>query len=139
MVGLAILSGLRRGELFALRWKDIDERARMLTVREAVYDGTFGTPKTGRIAADSALGDGAPTGEGMDGPRDGHAARGVAVRHPAGTISWATCCGGDLSGILAAGTRDVAHLPVDLFVVVARHGRAGKVVAQLMGHAGVDR
>ena len=46
MVGLAILSGLRRGELFALRWKDIDEHARMLTVREAVYDGTFGTPKT---------------------------------------------------------------------------------------------
>ena len=46
MVGLAILSGLRRGELFALRWKDIDEQARLLTVREAVYDGTFGTPKT---------------------------------------------------------------------------------------------
>ena len=46
MVGLAILSGLRRGELFALRWKDIDEQTRLLTVREAVYDGTFGTPKT---------------------------------------------------------------------------------------------
>ena len=46
MVGLAILSGLRRGELFALRWKDIDECARVLTVREAVYDGTFSTPKT---------------------------------------------------------------------------------------------
>jgi integrase len=46
MVGLAILSGLRRGELFALRWKDIDEHARVLTVRESVYDGTFGTPKT---------------------------------------------------------------------------------------------
>jgi integrase len=46
MVGLAILSGLRRGELFALRWRDIDEEARTLTVREAVYDGTFSTPKT---------------------------------------------------------------------------------------------
>ena len=46
MVGLAILSGLRRGELFALRWKDIDEQARLLTVREAVYDGIFATPKT---------------------------------------------------------------------------------------------
>jgi integrase len=46
MVGLAILSGLRRGELFALRWKDIEEHARVLTVREAVYDGTFGIPKT---------------------------------------------------------------------------------------------
>jgi len=46
MVGLAILSGLRRGELFALRWHDIDEHARVLTVREAVYDGIFATPKT---------------------------------------------------------------------------------------------
>jgi integrase len=46
MAGLAILSGLRRGEVFALRWQDIDREARVLTVREAVYDGTFGTPKT---------------------------------------------------------------------------------------------
>ena len=46
MVGLAILSGLRRGELFALRWKDIDEQKQLLTVREAVYDMTFSTPKT---------------------------------------------------------------------------------------------
>jgi integrase len=46
MAGLAILSGLRRGELFALRWQDLDQEGRVLTVREAVYDGTFGTPKT---------------------------------------------------------------------------------------------
>jgi integrase len=46
MVGLAILSGVRRRELFALRWQDIDEPQRGLTVREAVYDGSFGTPKT---------------------------------------------------------------------------------------------
>ena len=43
---VAILSGLRRGELFALRWRDIDEQARLLTVREAVYHGVFSTPKT---------------------------------------------------------------------------------------------
>lgn len=46
MVGLALLSGLRRGELFALRWRDLDDPTRCLTVREAVYEGTFGTPKT---------------------------------------------------------------------------------------------
>src|SRR6185503_12433648 len=46
MVGLAILSGLRRGELFALRWQDIDQESRVLTVREAVYDGVFDSPKT---------------------------------------------------------------------------------------------
>ena len=46
MVGLAILSGLRRGEVFALRWRDIDLVEQRLTVRESVYDGHFGTPKT---------------------------------------------------------------------------------------------
>jgi integrase len=46
MVGLAMLTGLRRGELFALRWRDIDEGAGCLTVRERVYEGDFDVPKT---------------------------------------------------------------------------------------------
>jgi len=46
MVGLALLSGLRRGELFALRWRDLADADQCLTVREAVYEGVFGTPKT---------------------------------------------------------------------------------------------
>jgi integrase len=41
-----MLSGPRRGELFALRWRDLDEQRRMLIVREAVYEGCFDTPKT---------------------------------------------------------------------------------------------
>jgi len=46
MVGVAILTGLRRGELFALRWKSLDLADGHLTVQEAVYEGAFGTPKT---------------------------------------------------------------------------------------------
>ena len=46
MVGLAILSGLRRGELFALRWKNLNLESRCLTVCESVYEGQFGAPKT---------------------------------------------------------------------------------------------
>ena len=46
MVGLAILSGARRGELFAFRWKDFDEANRCLHVDEAVYEGRFDTPMT---------------------------------------------------------------------------------------------
>jgi integrase len=45
MAGLAMLSGLRRGELFALRWADIDHESRCLAVRQAVYEGRFDTPK----------------------------------------------------------------------------------------------
>jgi integrase len=56
MAGLARLTGLRRGELFAQRWQNLDESERCLTVREAVYDGTFGTPKTdSRISPDSTV------------------------------------------------------------------------------------
>jgi len=46
LVGLALLTGLRRGELFALRWWDIDEPNRSLQVRTAVYEGLFDDPKT---------------------------------------------------------------------------------------------
>jgi integrase len=46
MAGVALLTGLRRGELFALRWKAIDLAGAYLTVQEAVYEGAFGTPKT---------------------------------------------------------------------------------------------
>ena len=46
MVGLALMTGLRRGELFALRWKSLSLDEGHLTVDEAVYEGAFGTPKT---------------------------------------------------------------------------------------------
>lgn len=46
VVALAGLSGLRRGELAALRWNDIG--ADSVRVDEAVYRGVVGTPKTPR-------------------------------------------------------------------------------------------
>ena len=46
LVGVALLTGLRRGELFGLRWMDVDELGGSLWVRQAVYEGTVSTPKT---------------------------------------------------------------------------------------------
>jgi integrase len=46
MAGVALLTGLRRGELFALRWQSVNLAEGHLTVQEAVYEGAFGTPKT---------------------------------------------------------------------------------------------
>lgn len=46
MCGVALLTGLRRGELFALKWRALDLEACVLVVEEAVYEGTFGPPKT---------------------------------------------------------------------------------------------
>lgn len=45
---LLVLTGLRVGELLALRWGSIDLKARLLRVAETVYDGHFDRPKTKR-------------------------------------------------------------------------------------------
>ena len=46
MVLLAVLTGLRRGELFALRWGAVNFQKGTLDVRESVYNGHFSTPNT---------------------------------------------------------------------------------------------
>jgi len=45
---LLVLTGLRIGELLALRWGNVDLDARILRVMETVYDGHFDRPKTKR-------------------------------------------------------------------------------------------
>jgi integrase len=48
IAGLIILTGLRIGEMLALRWCDVDLTAGILRVRQTVYEGQFDTPKTKR-------------------------------------------------------------------------------------------
>ena len=48
MIVTALNTGLRLGELLALRWGAVDLRAGRLHVREAVARGVVGTPKSGR-------------------------------------------------------------------------------------------
>ncbi len=58
IVLVAILSGLRIGEILALRWKYLDLLAGIIRVRESVYEGRFGTPKTASSKRDLPMGDG---------------------------------------------------------------------------------
>jgi integrase len=43
---LALATGARRGELFALRWKHFDSSAGELSIEEAIYDSIIDSPKT---------------------------------------------------------------------------------------------
>ncbi len=45
-VALALSTGARRGELFALRWKHLDAGAKTLCITEAIYDEVLDSPKT---------------------------------------------------------------------------------------------
>src|SRR5712664_4214842 len=53
---LLVLTGLRVGELLALRWGSIDLKVRLLRVAETVYDGHFDRPKTKRSARTIPIG-----------------------------------------------------------------------------------
>jgi integrase len=46
LVVVSALTGLRIGELTALRWKHVDSARGVIQVRETVSEGNFGTPKT---------------------------------------------------------------------------------------------
>jgi len=46
LVVISVLTGLRIGELTALRWKNVDFSRNTIQVRETVSEGKFGTPKT---------------------------------------------------------------------------------------------
>jgi integrase len=46
MVEVALATALRRGELLALRWADVELLDGRLTVRQAYVRGSFGTPKS---------------------------------------------------------------------------------------------
>jgi integrase len=46
MALVCIFTGVRAGELFALRWRHVDFGRGVLQVRESVYKGRYGPPKT---------------------------------------------------------------------------------------------
>ena len=56
MVALIAATGLRVGELLALRWQALDLEVRTLQVRESVFQGAFQQPKTRRAERTIPLG-----------------------------------------------------------------------------------
>jgi len=143
MVGVALLSGLRRGELFALRWRDLDEERQSLVVREAVYEGKFGTPKTAAGVRQIPLSDAAMK-------LIGDWREQVKRREPE-ALMFSTWSGKPISpnnvvrrwivpACEALGIVRVTWLTLRRTYSSWAHekGVPGKVIAQLMGHAKVD-
>ncbi len=55
MVSVCIFTGVRAGELFAMRWRHVDFERGVLRVRESVYKGQYGPPKTRNSVRDLPL------------------------------------------------------------------------------------
>jgi len=56
MIRLSVAAGLRRGELLALRWEDVDARARALKIRRAYGQTGFSSPKSPGSSRDVHVG-----------------------------------------------------------------------------------
>jgi integrase len=56
MVRLIAVTGMRVGELLAVRWRSLDLEIGTLSVRESVYEGKFQSPKTQRSRRTIPLG-----------------------------------------------------------------------------------
>ena len=85
MAGLAMLTGLRRGELFALRWKDVDETGRCLTVKRGGLRGgvRYAEDRCG-LSGDSVVGRRVPSGRGVAAKGLQNRTRGTLVRDVVG-------------------------------------------------------
>ena len=140
---MALLTGLRRGELFALRWKVLDLEAGQLLVQEAVYEGAFGTPKT--VAGARAL----PLSEGAVVLLREWRKR--ITRQGPDDLVFSTWSGKPISpnNVLRKSVFPACQalgLPNATWLTFRRtysswaheKGIPGKVVAELMGHAKVD-
>ncbi len=57
LFAVAAVTGMRIGEILALRWQDVDLNAKKLTVRHSLWRGQLGTPKTKASAKTRNLSD----------------------------------------------------------------------------------
>jgi integrase len=136
MIVLAMNTGLRLGEILALRWDAVDLKAGRLHVREAAARGIVGTPKSGR-AREVPLNDTA-----------------IAMlrshKHLRGPLVFCTDGGGMLTkgeakaplrraqrraGIVALGWHDLRHTFASHLVM---RGVSIKAVQELLGHATIE-
>lgn len=135
MILVALRTGMRHGELLALRWQDVDLVAGRITVRQNVVRGIIGTPKSGKPRE-------IPLGE------DVHAAL-KAHRHLRGPLVF---CGADgrmltdseqknplahtckRAGLRSIGWHALRH---SFASHLAMRGVTLKVIQELLGHASI--
>lgn len=136
MIALALRTGLRLGELMALRWQDVDLVAGRLMVRQNVVKGIVGTPKSGKPRevplSDEALA--ALHGHRHDrGPLVFCDHEGRMLRVPKTRYAMEKAC--KLAGLRPVGWHVLRH---SFASHLAMRGAPLKVIQELLGHATIQ-
>lgn len=134
-ITIAIRTGLRQGELRALRWSDVDLDAGRIVVRRAVWRDIISTPKNGRAReiplskqAVAALREHPRRGDVVFSAPDGSMLSKGAMRWPL----WNACKG---AGLRRIGWHVARHTFASHLVM---RGAPLKAVQELMGHSTIE-
>lgn len=142
MILLALRTGLRHGELLALRWEDVDLGTKKLHVRRTVWRGEEGSPKGGRARvvplsseALAALERLVPRERGPHAAGTGYVFSDEGRRLTAGETKWplwSACKAGDVA---RCGWHVLRHTFASHLVM---RGVVLKAVQELLGHATIE-
>jgi len=140
MVVVAALTGLRRGEVFGLRWRDVDLERGFLDVTQAVYEGHIGTPKTASSRRRIPLS--GPAVEVFRSLRLGdpefdlvfHSRRGTPVR-PANMLNRFIHPACEEAGVPKVGWHSLRHLHATL---LSDLGESLKTAQAILGHSDLE-
>jgi integrase len=140
---LAVFTGLRRGELIGLRWKDVDWLQRRLRVQRSVWNGQIGTPKSARSvrAVDLTpallehLRDARPAGpDDQVGERLMFPGEDGGLRDPVSFLRWHFKPALKRAGLPDIRFHDLRHTYASLLILAGEHP---KFVQTQLGHASI--
>ena len=136
MILVALRTGMRMGELLALRWQDVDLVAGRITVRQNAVKGKIGTPKSGKareIALSNDTRAALKSHRHLRGPlvfcdMSGRMLKYTELRHPL----WRTC---KKAGLRPLGWHALRHSFASHLVM---RGVPLKAVQELLGHSTIQ-
>ena len=131
MVTVALRTGMRRGELFGLRWQDVDLEAGRVTVAQASVRGNTGPTKNGKVRTVPLTRDAIAALQTVKADREivFHAKGKVLTRGLTKWPLWRACEGAQLERLQWHALRHsfASHL--------AMRGVAMRVIMELLGHS----
>lgn len=136
MLLVALRTGLRQGELLALRWEDVDLVSKKLHVQRAVWRGVEGSPKGGRdrfvpLSDETA----AALRELPSRFKRGYVFGAGDVRLTAGETKWPLWSTCKAAGVARCGWHVLRHTFASH---LAMRGVPMKVLQELLGHATIE-
>lgn len=133
MILLALRTGLRHGELLALRWEDVDLVAGRIVVRRTVWRGIEGPPKSGREREVPLSSEAREALRALPSRfRAGYVFGSGDVRLTAGETKWPLWSACRRSGVPRAGWHVLRHTFASH---LAMRGVSMKAIQELLGHA----